>query len=102
MKQSNLLFLKQENLHSDEKKIGNGYAMYFMGYAESNIVQDFKSYLKTDVNLVEVDLELMFKKHISQFVPHEVTPGIYTLTTFRDHFRTYNPSDFNLIMMTLA
>ena len=46
------------------------------GYT-SSIIQDFKSYLRTGVDLVEEDIRLFLDKYISSFIICKTKPGIY-------------------------
>ena len=44
----------------------------------SSIFQDFESYLRTEVDLVEDDIRLVLDESNSSFITYEVIPGIYT------------------------
>ena len=41
--------------------------------------QDFESYLRTDVDLVENDIKLVLGEHNTNFITYELEPGIDTL-----------------------
>ena len=47
------------------------------GYPRS-VFQDFESYLRTEIDLVEDDIKLVLDKYDSSFITHELDPGIYT------------------------
>ena len=46
------------------------------GFTRS-ILQDFKSYSTTEINLVEDDIRLVLEEWNSSFITYEITPGIY-------------------------
>ena len=47
------------------------------GYV-SSVFQDFKSYLGTEVDLIEDDIKLVLDEYHSSFITYELQPGIYT------------------------
>ena len=48
----------------------------------SSIFQDFESFLRTEVDLVEDDIRLVLDENNSSFITYELKPGI---CTFKDH-----------------
>ena len=54
-----------------------GYMNILSGYPRS-IFQDFESYLRTEIDLVEDDIRLVLDKYKSSFITYELQPGIYT------------------------
>ena len=58
------------------------YTIIMTGYIES-IFQDFESFLKAEVDLVEDDIRLVSNEYNSSFVTYELETGIYT---FKDIF----------------
>ena len=46
------------------------------GYIRS-IFQDFESYLRTKIGLVEDDIRLVLDENKSSFITYEISPGIY-------------------------
>ena len=54
-----------------------GYMNILSGYPRS-VFQDFESYLRTEIDLVEDDIKLVLDKYNSSFITHELDPGIYT------------------------
>ena len=44
----------------------------------SSVFQDFKNYLRTEVDLVKVDLKLVLDEYNSSFLTYELEPRIYT------------------------
>ena len=49
-----------------------------MGYARPPI-RDFESYLRNAVGLDEEDLRLISRQYNSNFVTHDLSPGVYTI-----------------------
>ena len=47
-----------------------------------SVFQDFESYLRTEVDLVEDDIKLVLDEYNSSFITYEISPGIYT---FKDN-----------------
>ena len=45
------------------------------GYIRS-VIQNFESYLRTEVNLVEDDIRLVLEEYNSNFITYELLPGI--------------------------
>ena len=43
-----------------------------------SVFQDFESYLRTEVDLVEDDIKLVLDEYNSSFITYELQPGIYT------------------------
>ena len=59
-----------------------GYMIILSGYPRS-VFQDFESYLRTEVGLVEDDIRLVLGKYNSSFITYELDPGSYN---FKDLF----------------
>ena len=43
-----------------------------------SVFQDFESFLRTQIDLIEDDVKLVLDEYKSSFITHEVQPGIYT------------------------
>ena len=54
-----------------------GYMNILSGYPRS-VFQDFESYLRTEIDLVEDDIRLVLDKFNSRFFTYELEPSIYT------------------------
>ena len=52
--------------------------MKILNFFVNSVFQDFESYLRTEVDLVEDDNKLVLDEYNSSFVTYEVQPGIYT------------------------
>ena len=66
-----------------------GYMNIVAGYVRS-VFQDFESYLRTEVDLVEDDIELVLDEYNSNFITYEIQPGIYT-------FKDISEALFNIL-----
>ena len=53
------------------------YMEILAGYV-SSVFQDFESYLRTEIDLVEEDIKLVLDEYNSSFITYELDPGIYT------------------------
>ena len=54
-----------------------GFMKILAGYVIS-VFQDFESFLRTEVDLVEDDIKLVLDEYNSKFVTYELDPGIYS------------------------
>ena len=59
------------------------------GYVIS-VFQDFESYLRTEIDLIEDDIELVLEEYNSSFITYEITPGFYT-------FKDISEALFNIL-----
>ena len=66
-----------------------GYKKILAGYV-SSVFQDFESYLRTEVDLVQDDVKLVLDEYNSSFITYELDPGIYT-------FKDISEALFNII-----
>ena len=66
-----------------------GYMNIIAGYV-SSVFQDFESYLRTEVDLVEDDVKLVLDEYISSFITYELETGIYT-------FKDISEALFNIL-----
>ena len=74
---------KTENLF--QKRHNNPYIKLLAGYTRS-IFQDFESFLRSEVNLVEGDIRMVFDEYISGFITYEKLAGFYTLKDLSEVF----------------
>ena len=66
------------------KKMKNEqYVKIVAGYV-SSVFQDFESYLRTEVDLVEDDIKLVLDEYNSSFITYEIQPSIYTFKDFSE------------------
>ena len=60
------------------KRMEDGGCMKILAGYVSSVFQDFESYLRTEVDLVQDDIKLVLDEYNSSFVTYELDPGIYT------------------------
>ena len=58
----------------------------------SSVFQDFESFLRTQNDLIEDDIKLVFDEYNSSFITHELQPGIYT-------FKDISEALFNILQL---
>ena len=77
--------------------------MYILSGYSSSIFQDFESYLRTEVDLVENDVRLVLDEYNSSFITYEISPGIYTFKDISEVLLNFLQSeykgDFNKIVI---
>ena len=59
------------------KRMEDGGYMIILSVYLRSVFQDFESYLRTEIELVEDDIRLVLDKKNSSFFTHELQPGIY-------------------------
>ena len=69
----------------------------------SSVFQDFESYLRTEVDLIEDDIKLVLDEYKSTFITYELQPGLYTFKGFSealfDILQTEYPGPSNVIVL---
>ena len=64
--------------------------MNILAFYTSSVFQDFESFLRTQIDLVEDDIKLVLDEYNSSFITCELDPGIYT-------FNDISEALFNII-----
>ena len=72
------------------KRMKNGQFMNILAIYTSSVFQDFESFLRTQIDLVESDIKLVLDEYNSSFVTYELDPGIYT-------FKDISEALFNIL-----
>ena len=80
------------------KRMKNDKNMDILGFYIISIFQDFESYFRTEIDLVENDIRLVLDENDSCFITYELQPGIYTFKVFPKPFLVF----FNLNMKYLT
>ena len=79
-----------------------GYMNNVADYVRS-VFQDFESYLRTEVDLVEDDIKLALDEYNSNFITYELEPGIYTFKDISEALvnilQTEYPGPSNVIII---
>ena len=60
------------------KRMEDGQYMNILGIYTNSVFQDFESFLRSQIDLVESDIKLVLDEYNSNFNTYELTPGIYT------------------------
>ena len=71
------IIIKEYNEQVTKRMKDDKYMEILAGYTRS-VFQDFESYLRTEVDLVEDDIKLVLDEYNSSFITYELDPGIYT------------------------
>ena len=60
------------------KRVEDGGYMNILARYTNSVFQDFESFLRTQIDLVESDIKLVLDEYNSSFVTYEIDSGIYT------------------------
>ena len=60
------------------KGMEDGRYMRILSIYTRSVFQDFKSFLRTQIDLVEADNKLVLDEYNSSFITYEISPGFYT------------------------
>ena len=71
------IIIKENREQVTERREDDGYMNISSGYPRS-VFQDFESYHRTEIDLVEDDIRLVLDKSNSSFIFYELDPVIYT------------------------
>ena len=62
--------------------------MNILAIYTSSVFQDFESFLRTQIDLIEDDIKLVLDEYNSSFIIYELQPGIYNFKIFQKLFLT--------------
>ena len=83
------------------KRMKDDKYMEILARYTSSVFQDFKSYLRTEIDLVEDDTNLVLDEYNSSFITYELDPGIYTFKDVSEAlfniFQSEYPGPINVI-----
>ena len=68
--------------------------MRILSIYRSSVFQDFESFLKTQIDWVEDDINLVLDEYNSNFFAYEITPGIYTFKDISEALFTILLSEY--------
>ena len=68
----------EEHKEQVTKRMEDEQYMNDLSIYTSSVFQDFESFLRTQVDLVEDDTTLVLDEYNSSFITYELKPGIYT------------------------
>ena len=66
------------------KRMKNDVHMKTLANYKSSVFQDFQSFLRREVDLVEKDIRLVLDENSSSFTTHKLEPGVYTFKNFHE------------------
>ena len=72
------------------KRMKDDKYMKILAIYTSSVFQDFESFLRTQIDLVEDDIKLVLDEYNSSFITYELDPGIYT-------FKDISEALFNIL-----
>ena len=72
------------------KRMKDGGYMNIIARYTNSVFQDFESFLRTQIDLVEDDIKLVLDEYKSNFITYKLTPGIYT-------FKDISETLFNIL-----
>ena len=72
------------------KRMNDEQYMNILALYTSSVFQDFESFLRTQIDLVEDDIKLVLDEYNSNFITYELEPGIYT-------FKDISEALFNIL-----
>ena len=71
------IIIKGYNEQVTKRMNDDGYMNILARYT-SSVFQDFESFLRTQIDLVEDDIKLVLDEYLSNFITYELEPGIYS------------------------
>ena len=72
------------------KRMKDGQFLNILSIYTTSVFQDLDSFLRTEIDLIEDDIILVFDEYNSSFTTYEVTPGVYT-------FKDISEALFNIL-----
>ena len=68
--------------------------MNILAIYNSSVFQDFESFLRTQIDLVEEDIKLVLDEYNSSFITYELEPGIYSYRDISEAFFNILQSEY--------
>ena len=68
------------------KRMEDEQYMSILSVFTSSVFQDFESFLRTQIELVEDDVRLVLDEYNSSFTIYKITPGIYNFKDLSEAF----------------
>ena len=85
------------------KRMNDEQYMKILAIYTRSVFQDFESFLRTQIDLVEDDIKLVLDEYNSSFIAYELEPGIYTFKDISEAFfsllQTEYPGPSNVIII---
>ena len=74
------------------KRMNDEQYMNILAIYIRSVFQDFESFLRTQIDLIEDDIKLVLHEYTSSFITYEISPGIYT-------FKDFSEALFNILQI---
>ena len=74
------------------KRMNDEQYMNILAIYIRSVFQDFESFLRTQIDLIEDDIKLVLDEYSSSFITYEISPGIYT-------FKDVSEALFNILQI---
>ena len=71
------IIIKEDREQVTKRMKDDKYKIFLAGYT-SSVSQDFESFFRTEIDLVEEDIKLVLDEYNSSFLNYELEPRIYT------------------------
>ena len=84
----------EEYVEQVTKRMKDEQYMNILSIYTSSVFQDFESFLRTQIDLVEDDVKLVLDEYNSSFITYELEPGIYTFKDFSEALFNILQSDY--------
>ena len=85
------------------KRLNDEPYMNILAFYTSSVFQDFESFLRTQIDLVEDDIKLVLDEYNSSFITYELEPGIYTFKDISEalfnNLQSDCPGDCNVFVI---
>ena len=85
------------------KRMNDEQYMNILAFYTNSSFQDFESFLRTQIDLVEDDIKLVLDEYNSSFITYELDPGIYTFKDISEALysilQSDCPGDCNVIVI---
>ena len=90
----------KENREEVTKRMKHGKYMLILALYIDSLFQNFESFLRTEIDLVEVDVKLVLNEYNSSFITYELAPSFYSFKDISEalfnilqpEFKRYNNS----------
>ena len=78
--------IAEEYRNQVTKRMNDVIYMRILAIYANSIFQDFESFLRTEIDLVEEAIRLVLDEYISSFITYEIKPGIYAFKEISEAF----------------
>ena len=83
------------------KRMNDEQYMNILAFYTRSVFQDFESFLRTQIDLIEDDVKLVLDEYNSSFITYELQPGIYTLKDISEALFNILQSEYPVPSITI-